>query len=177
MSADMKLTHLTEQGNAHMADVSENAVTKHTAIAEGFIIMQAPTLATILSHRAKKGDIISSARIAGIMAAKRTSDLLPLIHPHSLTGITIDLLPIWGDDTPSTEAVPRHSKGEHPCGIHVVARVTHVGRTDVEMEALTAASVACLTVYDMCRDIDRGLEIGDIRLVHKEGGKSGRHER
>lgn len=164
----MKLTHLTEQGNAHMADISENPEMKHTAIGEGFIVMQAPTLATILSHRAKKGDVISSARIAGIMAAKKTSDLIPLTHPLTLTNITIDLLPIWGDDTPSTEATPRHSKGEHPCGIHVVARVSHVGRTDAEMEALTAATVACLTVYDMCRSIDRGLEIGDIRIVRKE---------
>lgn len=172
-SSSMKLTHLTEQGNAHMVDVSEKAETKRTAIAEGFITMQAPTLATILSQRAKKGDVLATARIAGIMAAKKTSDLIPLCHPLMLTNITVDLLPIWGDDTPSTEATPRHSKGEHPCGIHVVARASLVGKTGVEMEALTAASIACLTIYDMCKAIDRGMEIGDIRLVRKEGGKSG----
>lgn len=172
-SSSMKLTHLTEQGNAHMVDVSEKAETKRTAIAEGFITMQAPTLATILSQRAKKGDVLATARIAGIMAAKKTSDLIPLCHPLMLTNVTVDLLPIWGDDTPSTEATPRHSKGEHPCGIHVVARVSLVGKTGVEMEALTAASIACLTIYDMCKAIDRGMEIGDIRLVRKEGGKSG----
>lgn len=171
--AEMKLTHLTEQGNAHMVDVSEKAETKRTAIAEGFITMQASTLATVLSHRAKKGDVLATARIAGIMAAKKTSDLIPLCHPLMLTNVTIDLLPIWGDDMPSTQTRPSHSRGEHPCGIHVVAQASLVGKTGVEMEALTAASVACLTIYDMCKAIDRGMEINEVRLIRKEGGKSG----
>ena len=129
--------------------------------------MQAGTLATVLSHRAKKGDVIATARIAGIMAAKKTSELIPLCHPVMLTNVTIDLLPIWGDDAPATEKQASRASGPHPCGIHVV------GKTGVEMEALTAASVACLTIYDMCKAIARGMEIGEVRLVHKEGGKSG----
>ena len=165
MADELKLNHLTEQGNAHMVDVSEKAETKRIAIAEGFITMQAGTLATVLSHRAKKGDVIATARIAGIMAAKKTSELIPLCHPVMLTNVTIDLLPIWGDDAPAS--------GPHPCGIHVVAQASLVGKTGVEMEALTAASVACLTIYDMYKAIDRGMEIGEVRLVHKEGGKSG----
>ena len=173
MSEGMKLTHLTEQGNAHMVDVSEKAETKRTAIAEGFITMQAATLATILSQRVKKGDVLATARIAGIMAAKKTSELIPLCHPLMLTNVTIDLLPIWGDDAPATETKPSHSSGEHPCGIHVIAQASLVGKTGVEMEALTAASIACLTIYDMCKTIDRGMEINEVRLVRKEGGKSG----
>lgn len=169
----MKLTHLTEQGHAHMVDVSGKPETKRTAIAEGFITMQAPTLATILSQRAKKGDVLATARIAGIMAAKRTSDLIPLCHPLMLTNITIDLLPIWGDDAPSTQSIGQHSTGEGECGIHVMAKVSLVGKTGVEMEALTAASIACLTIYDMCKAIDRSMEINGVRVVHKEGGKSG----
>lgn len=173
MADELKLNHLTEQGNAHMVDVSEKAETKRIAIAEGFITMQAGTLATVLSHRAKKGDVIATARIAGIMAAKKTSELIPLCHPVMLTNVTIDLLPIWGDDAPATEKQVSHASGPHPCGIHVVAQASLVGKTGVEMEALTAASVACLTIYDMCKAIDRGMEIGEVRLVHKEGGKSG----
>ena len=168
MADELKLNHLTEQGNAHMVDVSEKAETKRIAIAEGFITMQAGTLATVLSHRAKKGDVIATARIAGIMAAKKTSELIPLCHPVMLTNVTI-----WGDDAPATEKQASHASGPHPCGIHVVAQASLVGKTGVEMEALTAASVACLTIYDMCKAIDRGMEIGEVRLVHKEGGKSG----
>ena len=107
------------------------------------------------------------------MAAKKTSELIPLCHPVMLTNVTIDLLPIWGDDAPATEKQASHASGPHPCGIHVVAQASLVGKTGVEMEALTAASVACLTIYDMCKAIDRGMEIGEVRLVHKEGGKSG----
>lgn len=171
--AEMKLTHLTEQGNAHMVDVSEEAETKRTAIAEGFITMHASTLATVLSHRAKKGDVLATARVAGIMAAKKTHELIPLCHPLELTNVTIDLLPIWGDDMPSTQTRPSHSRGEHPCGIHVVAQTSLVGRADVSMSALTAASVVCLTIYDLCRDIDRSLEINDVRLIGNGSGKNG----
>lgn len=171
--SSLKLTHLTEQGNAHMVDVSDKAETKRTAIAEGFISMQAPTLAAILAHRAKKGDVIATARIAGIMAAKKTSELIPLCHPLMLTKIAVDLLPIWGDETERPQGAGAHSDEKGLCGIHVVAQVSLVGKTGVEMEALTAVSVACLTIYDMCKAIDRGMEIGEIRLVHKEGGKSG----
>ena len=167
MADELKLNHLTEQGNAHMVDVSEKAETKRIAIAEGFITMQAGTLATVLSHRAKKGDVIATARIAGIMAAKKTSELIPLCHPVMLTNVTIDLLPIWGDDAPATEKQASHASGPHPCGIHVVAQASLV------MEALTGVSAALLTIYDMCKAIDRGMEIGEVRLVHKEGGKSG----
>lgn len=103
------------------------------------------------------------------MAAKKTSELIPLCHPVMLTNVTIDLLPIWGDDAPATEKQASHASGPHPCGIHVVAQASLVGKTGVEMEALTAASVACLTIYDMCKAIDRGMEIGEVRLVHKEG--------
>ena len=142
MADELKLNHLTEQGNAHMVDVSEKAETKRIAIAEGFITMQAGTLATVLSHRAKKGDVIATARIAGIMAAKKTSELIPLCHPVMLTNVTIDLLPIWGDDAPATEKQASHASGPHPCGIHVVAQASLVGKTGVEMEAAVSASIS-----------------------------------
>ena len=176
MADELKLNHLTEQGNAHMVDVSEKAETKRIAIAEGFITMQAGTLATVLSHRAKKGDVIATARIAGIMAAKKTSELIPLCHPVMLTNVTIDLLPIWGDDAPATEKQASHASGPHPCGIHVVAQASLVGKTGVEMEALTAVSVAALTVYDMCKAVQRDMRIDGIHLLYKEGGKSGVYE-
>lgn len=177
MSDELKLTHLTEQGHAHMVDVSEKAETKRTAIAEGFISMQTPTLATIMSQRAKKGDVLATARVAGIMAAKKTSELIPLCHPLMLTNVTIDLIPVWGDEHDTSQPRPSHSNGQHPCGIHVIAQASLVGKTGVEMEALTAASVTCLTIYDMCKAIDRGMEIGEVRLLRKEGGKSGVWER
>ena len=177
MADKMKLTHLTEQGHAHMVDVSEKAETKRTAIAEGFIHMQTATLATIMSQRVKKGDVLATARVAGIMAAKKTSELIPLCHPLMLTNVTIDLVPIWGTNADPTQARAIHSNGQHPCGIHVVAQVSLVGKTGVEMEALTAVSVACLTIYDMCKAIDRGMEINEVRLLRKEGGKSGVWER
>ena len=170
---DNKLTHFDASGNAVMVDVSEKTVTFREATAHGIITMNAEAFAAVESGAVKKGDVLGVARIAGIMATKRTSELIPLCHPVMLTNVTIDLLPIWGDDAPATEKQASPASGPHPCGIHVVAQASLVGKTGVEMEALTAASVACLTIYDMCKAIDRGMEIGEVRLVHKEGGKSG----
>lgn len=151
-----KLTHLDATGAAHMVDVGEKALTSREAIAEGRVVMQRETLELIREGLAKKGDVVATARIAGIMAAKRTHELIPLCHPLLLTKVSID---IEADD-----ALP---------GLLVrgLARVT--GQTGVEMEALTAVSVACLTIYDMAKAVDRGMRIEGIRLIEKRGGKSG----
>jgi len=151
-----KLTHIDDHGNAHMVDVSDKAVTDRTAIATGRVLMQPETLALILEGRAKKGDVLGVARIAGIMAAKRTSDLVPLCHPLAITKVTVDLEP-----------------NEAESAIDVRALVKVSGQTGVEMEALTAASIACLTIYDMVKAVDRGIIITDLKLVEKTGGKSG----
>ncbi|WP_176082993.1 cyclic pyranopterin monophosphate synthase MoaC [Martelella sp. HB161492] len=150
------LTHLSETGKADMVDVGQKAVTERRATAEGSIRMQPETLALILSGNAKKGDVIATARLAGIMAAKKTADLIPLCHPLMLTRIAVDITPM--EDLP---------------GLHVTATVGLAGQTGVEMEALTAVSVACLTIYDMAKAVDRAMEIGAVRLVAKSGGKSG----
>ena len=150
------LTHLSETGEAHMVDVSAKAATERVAVAEGCVRMEAATLALALSGNAKKGDVLGVARIAGIMAAKRTSDLIPLCHPLLLTNVSVDIEP--------DETLP---------GLRVRSRVKVGGQTGVEMEALTAASVACLTIYDMLKAVDRAMTIEDIRLVEKRGGKSG----
>ncbi|TLM97405.1 MAG: cyclic pyranopterin monophosphate synthase MoaC [Actinobacteria bacterium] len=152
-----ELTHLDEHGNAHMVDVADKSVTHRVAIAEAFIAMRHETLAMIVEGRAPKGDVLATARIAGIMAAKRTSDLVPLCHPLSLTRVSVEL-------------VAEHA-GRH--GVHVTATAETDGKTGVEMEALTAASVAALTLYDMCKAVDRGMEIDGVRLLRKEGGASG----
>ena len=152
----MKLSHINDQGEAHMVDVSEKAVTSRTAIAEGFVAMAAQTLTLIETGAAKKGDVLATARIAGIMAAKRTHELIPLCHPLLLTKVTVDLSP-----------------SQDPPGIKVAATVKVGGQTGVEMEALTAVSVACLTIYDMLKAADKSMEIGAIRLVEKTGGRSG----
>jgi cyclic pyranopterin monophosphate synthase len=151
-----ELTHIGPTGEARMVDVSDKADTERVATAEGLVVMQPATLALIVEGNAKKGDVLGTARIAGIMAAKRTHELIPLCHPLNLTGITVDLEP----------------EGELP-GIRVRATVKLRGQTGVEMEALTAASVACLTVYDMVKAADRSMRIEAIRLVSKTGGKSG----
>jgi cyclic pyranopterin phosphate synthase len=151
-----KLTHLDKSGAANMVDVGAKVVTERVAVAEGAVTMGADTLRTIRAGDAKKGDVIGTARIAGIMAAKRTHELIPLCHPIGLTGIAVDIAP---DD-----ALP---------GLRVRATAKVAGQTGVEMEALTAVSVACLTIYDMAKAIDRGMEIGPVRLVSKDGGKSG----
>ena len=150
------LTHLNERGEARMIDVSEKAATSRTAVAEGFIAMAAETLALIERGDAKKGDALATARLAGIMAAKRTHELIPLCHPLLLTKVTVDLEPT-----------------ADPAGVKITAEVKVNGQTGVEMEALTAVSVACLTVYDMLKAVDRGMTIGPIRLLEKTGGRSG----
>jgi cyclic pyranopterin phosphate synthase len=151
-----KLTHLDEKGAAAMVDVSTKAVTERQAIAEGHITMLPETLYLIRKGYAKKGDVLGAARIAGIMAAKKTHELIPLCHPLLLSKIAIDLEP---DDT-----LP---------GIRARATVKLSGQTGVEMEALTAVSVACLTIYDMVKAADRAMVISAIRLIEKSGGKSG----
>ena len=154
-----QLSHLDSQGQAHMVDVGDKAETARTAIAEGRVVMQAETLAIVRAGDAKKGDVLGTARLAGIMAAKRAHELIPLCHPLLLTKIAVDLS--------IDEALP---------GVRVRAEVRLTGKTGVEMEALTAVSVACLTVYDMVKAVDRGMRIEAIQLVHKSGGKSGVYE-
>ena len=150
------LSHFDPQGRAVMVDVSAKPITDRSATARVAITMQPATLALILSGQAKKGDVLGVARLAGIMAAKRTADLIPLCHPLPISAVTVDLEPAGSS-----------------CGIEIAATVRTTGRTGVEMEALTAASVAALTVYDMCKAVDRGMRIDGLRVVHKDGGKSG----
>jgi cyclic pyranopterin monophosphate synthase len=152
-----KLSHLSRSGEARIVDVSAKAITERVAVAEGRVLMQASTLKLVRSGDAKKGDVLGTARIAGIMAAKRTHELIPLCHPLSLTQVEVDLEP--DDELP---------------GVAVRARVKVAGKTGVEMEALTAVSIACLTIYDMVKAVERGMRIEGIRLVEKSGGKSGR---
>jgi cyclic pyranopterin monophosphate synthase len=151
-----KLTHIDAGGAARMVDVGEKANTSREATAEGAVTMRRETLELIVSGNAKKGDVIGVARVAGIMAAKRTHELIPLCHPLLLTGVTVEITP---DST-----LP---------GLRVSATVKVSGQTGVEMEALTAVSLACLTIYDMAKAVDRGMEIGPVRLTAKSGGKSG----
>ncbi|WP_420415523.1 cyclic pyranopterin monophosphate synthase MoaC [Roseibium sp.] len=150
------LTHLDEAGAANMVDVSEKSVTHRIAVARGSVSMRPETLELIRSGNAKKGDVIGTARIAGILAAKRTHELIPLCHPLMLSKVSVDIEP---DDS-----LP---------GLIVTATTKVSGQTGVEMEALTACSLTCLTIYDMAKAVDRGMVIGDIRLVEKAGGKSG----
>ena len=154
------LTHLGAAGEASMVDVGAKDETARTAIAEGAVVMKPQTLALILQGNAKKGDVIATARIAGIMAAKRTHELIPLCHPLLLTKVSVDIVP---DD-----ALP---------GLRVTALARVTGKTGVEMEALTAATIACLTIYDMAKAVDRAMTVTDVRLVEKSGGKSGDYRR
>jgi cyclic pyranopterin phosphate synthase len=154
-----RLTHLDQKGEAHMVDVGDKAETVRIAVAEGHVVMQAETLAIVRDGEAKKGDVLGTARLAGIMAAKRAHELIPLCHPLLLSKIAVDLT--------IDETLP---------GVRVRAEVKLTGKTGVEMEALTAVSVACLTVYDMVKAVDRAMHIEGIRLVHKSGGKSGTYE-
>ncbi len=151
-----KLTHIDDQGDARMVDVSEKAETLRVATAVGRVAMQPATIALIEQGGVKKGDVLSAARLAGIMGAKRTSDLIPLCHPLALNSVDLAL---------------RLDSANAAVLIEATAKVT--GRTGVEMEALTAVSIAALTIYDMCKAADREMRIGDIRLTHKSGGKSG----
>jgi cyclic pyranopterin phosphate synthase len=150
------LTHLDESGAARMVDVGAKPATERSAVAEGAVVMAPATLAMIRDGNAKKGDVIAAARIAGIMAAKRTHELIPLCHPIALTAVAVEIEP--------DESLP---------GLIVRATATVTGRTGVEMEALTAVAVACLTVYDMAKAVDRGMEVTAVRLVEKRGGRSG----
>lgn len=151
-----KLTHLNDKGEARMVDVSDKSVTERTARAAGFVKMSAETLALVESGTAKKGDVLATARIAGIMAAKKTADLIPLCHPLPLASVTLTL-----------------TLDEPACAVRVVAEARTVARTGVEMEAMTAASVALLTIYDMVKAVDKGMRIESVRLLEKRGGKSG----
>lgn len=155
----MALTHFDAKGDAHMVDVSDKDITSRIAVAESHIKMQRETFDIITEGRAKKGDVLGVARLAGIMAAKRTADLIPLCHPLPITKVSVDLVP--------DPALP---------GIHITATVKTTGQTGVEMEALTAASTAALTVYDMSKAVDKSMEIGGLRVMLKDGGKSGRYE-
>ncbi len=155
-----QFTHFDDAGQAHMVNVGEKSVTQRTAVAEGQIRMQPETLRMIQEGGHKKGDVLSVARIAGIMASKKTSDLIPLCHPLMLTYVGIDLTPM-----------------ANPVGILCRATVRTEGQTGVEMEALTAVQVALLTVYDMCKAVDRGMVLTDIGLVMKSGGRSGHWQR
>lgn len=159
MSQETGLTHFDDQGRAHMVDVSGKPVTARIAVARGAVKMSAETLALICEGRAKKGDVLGVARLAGIMAAKKTADLIPLCHPLPITKVALDLTP--------DPSLP---------GIVVEATVKTSGRTGVEMEALTAVSIACLTIYDMVKAVEKSMSIEGIFLILKDGGKSGRYE-
>ena len=154
-----KLTHIDDAGNAVMVDVSAKDVTERVATAKGSVLMEPATLALIQTRGVKKGDVLSIAQLAGIMGAKKTPDLIPLCHPLNLSSVTVEL---------TCEAARN--------AVDITATCKLAGRTGVEMEALTAVSVAALTVYDMCKAVDRAMRITDIRLVHKAGGKSGTFE-
>lgn len=151
------LTHFDQDGHAHMVDVSDKAVTDRMAVAEGYVKMRSETLAMIAEGRAKKGDVAGVARLAGIMGSKKTADLIPLCHPLPISKVSVDIEPVAD-------------------GVRVEATVKTTGQTGVEMEALTAVSVACLTIYDMVKAVERSMQIEGIRLILKDGGKSGRYE-
>jgi cyclic pyranopterin phosphate synthase len=154
------LTHTDDQGRVRMVDVTRKQATERTAVAAGTVRMQAGTLAAILAGSVSKGNVLETARIAGVMAAKKTAELIPMCHPLALTHVRVDFSP------------------EEPAGaLHIEAAVRLIGRTGVEMEALTAVSVAALTIYDMCKALDREMVIGEIRLTEKSGGKSGLYRR
>ncbi len=153
-----EFTHFDSEGKALMVDVSDKDITERTATAAGSVIMEPETVRKILAGGVSKGDVLSVARLAGIMGAKRTPDLIPLCHPLALTSVKLDL-----------------TVDEARNAVDITATAKLKGRTGVEMEALTAVSVAALTVYDMCKAVDRGMRIADIRLIHKAGGKSGEY--
>ena len=154
-----RLSHLNERGESRMVDVSDKATTHRAARAEGFVAMTRETLALVETGEAKKGDVLATARIAGIMAAKRCHELIPLCHPLPITKATVDF-----------------ALSHEPVGIHVTAEVRCTGQTGVEMEALTAVSVACLTIYDMLKAAEKGMEISGLRLLEKTGGRSGHYK-
>jgi len=153
-----KITHLNDEGQAHMVDISKKRLTSRKSTASGFVKLKKETIKTIRSIKLPKGDILSIARIAGIMAAKKTSEIIPLCHPIALSSVTIDL-------------------NITDMGIEVITTVSNQGKTGVEMEALTATSICCLTIYDMTKSLDRSAEISSIKLISKSGGKSGNWKR
>lgn len=154
--SDDQLNHFNQRGEAHMVDVGDKPVSQRVAVAEGTISMQSATMQRILQHDHKKGDVLGVARIAGVMASKKTADLIPLCHPLQLSHVDIQLN---ADEIKQT--------------VHCIVEVKTAGQTGVEMEALTAVQVTLLTIYDMCKAMDRGMVIGDVRLLKKSGGKSG----
>jgi cyclic pyranopterin phosphate synthase len=158
--SDDKLTHFDEDGRAVMVEVGEKTSTRRTAVARGEVRMREDVLQRILDRQVEKGDVLAVARLAGIMAAKKTADLIPLCHPLALSSAAVDFSPFPGEGR-----------------IEIVATVKVTGTTGVEMEALTAVSVAALTIYDMCKAVDKGMEIGAICLLEKHGGKSGSYRR
>lgn len=159
---DQKLTHIDDKGDVRMVDVSQKADTERVAVAEGSILMHPETLELIVEGKAAKGDVLACARVAGVMGAKQTSSLIPMCHPLNITKAKVDCEPIQPGD-----------REDGRVGIHVTTTCGVTGKTGIEMEALTAASIACLTVYDMCKAVDRGMEIVDVRLLKKDGGKTG----
>jgi len=154
--ADDRLNHFNQRGEVHMVDVGEKNITQRQAVAEGFIRMQAETLQRIIQGDHKKGDVLGVARVAGVMAAKKTADLIPLCHPLQLTHVDIKL-----------------TANEKEQNVHCIVEVKTAGQTGVEMEALTAVQITLLTIYDMCKAMDRGMSMSDIGLLKKSGGKSG----
>ena len=160
------LAHIDEKGEVRMVDVSEKPDTERVAVAEGFIAMNPETLSLITEGKAAKGDVLACARVAGVMAAKQTSTLIPMCHPLNITKAKVECEPVAAGE-----------RADGLVGSHVLCTCGVTGKTGIEMEALTAASVACLTVYDMCKAVDRGMEIMDIRLLKKDGGKTGLWER
>ena len=168
MTSSSPLTHFDGQGQAHMVDVAAKPATHRIAVAQGRIVMQPATLALILAGNAKKGDVLGIARIAGIMAAKKTSDLIPLCHPLALTRVAIEFVAAPADGS-SASALNDDETGHISC----TATVETVGPTGVEMEALLAVNIALLTIYDMCKAVDKGMVMGGIRVLEKRGGKSG----
>ena len=166
MSDEQHLTHIDENGDVRMVDVSDKAITKRIAKAEGFISMHQETLDLIVEGKAAKGDVLACARVAGIMGAKKTSDIIPMCHPLPITKAKVECEPVFAGE-----------REDGKVGIHVITTTGVTGKTGIEMEALTAASIACLTIYDMCKAVDRGMEISEVRLLLKDGGKTGLWER
>ena len=162
MSDEQKLTHIDEKGDVRMVDVSAKPDTERIAVAEGFIAMHQETLDLIVEGKAAKGDVLACARVAGVRAAKQTSTLIPMCHPLNITKAKVECEPVGAGE-----------REDGRVGIHITTTCGVTGKTGIEMEALTAASVACLTVYDMCKAVDRGMEIMDVRLLKKDGGKTG----
>ncbi|MBQ4334386.1 MAG: cyclic pyranopterin monophosphate synthase MoaC [Myxococcaceae bacterium] len=157
-----QLTHVNEKGEVRMVDVSAKPDTARIAVAEGFIAMEQATLDLIVEGRATKGDVLACARVAGVMGAKQASALIPMCHPLNIASVQVECAPVLAGE-----------RADGRVGIRIEATCGVTGKTGIEMEALTAAAIACLTVYDMCKAVDRGMEIMDVRLLRKDGGKTG----